>query len=157
MSTFIVPDSIAIVREGEHRSLDLQQYPKEVPLKLISTKQNHSEFDEPIDENKWDLNIESPSRKQNPKLTDPSGVTTKTTESGKDNTTNETSTRISKILDINAKATEDVKKLPSVELSLKRGRGVEDADVTIQDDRNVLKHSNSSAFLRYRDLGNHFF
>ncbi|RYR73608.1 hypothetical protein Ahy_A02g008034 isoform C [Arachis hypogaea] len=57
-------------------------------------------------------------------------------------------------LDIENKCTIDAKDLPSLELSLKRLRGVKDAGITIQDERNVLRHSDLSAFSRYNAASN---
>ena len=57
-------------------------------------------------------------------------------------------------LDIENKCTIDAKDLPSLELSLKRLRGVKDAGITIQDERNVLRRSDLSAFSRYNAASN---
>lgn len=51
--------------------------------------------------------------------------------------------------DIENTATNNKEELPSIELSLKRLRGV---DIKIQDERNVLRRSDLSAFSRYDDL-----
>ncbi|GMN39063.1 hypothetical protein TIFTF001_008298 [Ficus carica] len=44
--------------------------------------------------------------------------------------------------------------MPSLELSLKRLRGVKGTGTTVQDDRNVLRRSDSSAFSRYNGASN---
>lgn len=54
--------------------------------------------------------------------------------------------------DIANKGTINDEDLPSLELSLKRLRGVKDAGITIQYERNVLRRSDLSAFSRYDDL-----
>lgn len=56
-----------------------------------------------------------------------------------------------KCSDIENKGTNNDEELPSLDLSLKRLRGVKDTGITIQDDRNVLRRSDQSAFSRYND------
>ncbi|GER28665.1 pseudo-response regulator 7-like protein [Striga asiatica] len=58
-------------------------------------------------------------------------------------------------LDINNNATDDCKE-PHVELSLKRLRGVQDIDGSVQDERCVLRRSEQSAFSRYNSSVNIF-
>ncbi|XP_031269201.1 two-component response regulator-like APRR7 isoform X3 [Pistacia vera] len=66
----------------------------------------------------------------------------------------EAQNRISEILDDNSKVIKDSVELPSLELSLKRLRGVKDIGMTVQVDRNVLRRSDSSAFSRYNATSN---
>lgn len=54
--------------------------------------------------------------------------------------------------DIENKDTINDEELPSLEINLKRLRGVKDAGNAIQDERNVLRRSDQSAFSRYDDL-----
>ncbi|XP_044497710.1 two-component response regulator-like APRR7 isoform X2 [Mangifera indica] len=144
-----------------HRSLDLQlEYSSEVPIKRVGTKQNNhlevdsSRFVEPIDRRKLDLNSESPSSKMKYEAANLIAVITKITDPEKDNTEYEVQNRISKILDNNSNVIKHSIELPSLELSLKRLRGVKDIDATIQVDRNVLRRSDSSAFSRYNTASN---
>ncbi|KAK6140333.1 hypothetical protein DH2020_025928 [Rehmannia glutinosa] len=58
-------------------------------------------------------------------------------------------------LDININATDDCKE-PSLELSLKRLRGVQDTGRSVQDERYVLRRSEQSAFSRYNTSTNIF-
>ncbi|XP_014491912.1 two-component response regulator-like APRR7 isoform X2 [Vigna radiata var. radiata] len=59
-----------------------------------------------------------------------------------------------KCSDIENKGTNNDEELPSLDLSLKRLRGVKDTGITIQDDRNVLRRSDQSAFSRYNATSN---
>ncbi|KAH7553466.1 hypothetical protein ACOSP7_029809 [Xanthoceras sorbifolium] len=146
---------------GAHRSLDLQlEYPIEVPIKPVGTKPNNqlevgsSKFSERIDKGKLDLNSDSPSSKLKYEASDLTGIVTKTTDPKKDKIEYETPNRVSNILDINSKSIKDSKELPPLELSLKRLRGAKDIGTTVQDDRNVLRRSDSSAFSRYNTVSN---
>eukprot|EP00262_Sarcandra_glabra_P004390 TRINITY_DN1536_c0_g1_i1.p1 TRINITY_DN1536_c0_g1~~TRINITY_DN1536_c0_g1_i1.p1 ORF type:complete len:781 (-),score=164.92 TRINITY_DN1536_c0_g1_i1:222-2564(-) len=56
---------------------------------------------------------------------------------------------LSRILEINDKPISDAKESLSLELSLKRLRSVGDGGVAAQDDRNVFRRLDSSAFSRY--------
>lgn len=160
-------DNIAVGRDldiGLHRSLDLQhKYPIEVPIKLVGTKPNNqlevgsSKFSEQNDKGKLDLNSDSPSSRLKYEAANLTGIITKTTDPEKDKTEYEAPNRASKILDINSKSIKDSKELPSLELrllSLKRLRGGKEIGSTIQDDRNVLRRSDSSAFSRYNTASN---
>lgn len=144
---------------GGQRSLDLQlEYQTESPIKLVGTKKNNrldlgfSKLSEQIDRGQLDLNSESPSSKLKYEAAKLAGAITKIIDSDKEDTECEASNKPSKILDINSKSIKDSKELPSLELSLKRLRGVKDIGTTIQDDRNVLRRSDSSAFSRYKEV-----
>ncbi|KAF6146890.1 hypothetical protein GIB67_018543 [Kingdonia uniflora] len=56
---------------------------------------------------------------------------------------------LSKISETKDKTNFDAKELPSLDLSLKRPRGIKDTGTAPYDDRNVLRHSEVSAFSRY--------
>ncbi|KAH9671925.1 Two-component response regulator-like APRR7 [Citrus sinensis] len=146
---------------GGQRSLDLQlEYQTESPIKLVGTKKTNrldlgsSKLSEQIDRGQLDLNSESPSSKLKYEAAKLAGAITKIIDSDKEDTEYEASNKPSKILDINSKSIKDSKELPSLELSLKRLRGVKDIGTTIQDDRNVLRRSDSSAFSRYNTASN---
>ncbi|KAK3227678.1 hypothetical protein Dsin_007540 [Dipteronia sinensis] len=156
-------DNIAMGRDLNivaRRSLYLQlEYPIDVPIKLVGTKPNNqlearsSQFSEQIDKGKLDLNSDSLSSKLNYEAANLTGIITKITDTEKDKTEYEAPNRVSKILDINCKSIKDSKELPSLELSLKRLRGAKEIGTTVQDDRNVLRRSGSSAFSRYNNKG----
>ncbi|KAK1563090.1 hypothetical protein Q3G72_022165 [Acer saccharum] len=156
-------DNIAIGRDlniGARRSLDLQlEYPIELPIKLVGTKPNNqldvgsSKFSEQIGKGKLDLNSDSPSSKLNYEAVNLTSIITKITDTEKDKTEYEDPNRVSKISDTNSKSIKDSGELPSLELSLKRLRGAKDIGSTVQDDRNVLRRSGSSAFSRYNNKG----
>ncbi|XP_031269191.1 two-component response regulator-like APRR7 isoform X1 [Pistacia vera] len=157
-------DNISMGRDlnlGVHRGLDLQlEYSSEVPIKCVGTKQNNhlevdsSKFFEPIDRGQLDLKSESPSSKMKYEAANLIGVITKITDPEKNNAEYEAQNRISEILDDNSKVIKDSVELPSLELSLKRLRGVKDIGMTVQVDRNVLRRSDSSAFSRYNATSN---
>ncbi|KAK9289449.1 hypothetical protein L1049_007604 [Liquidambar formosana] len=140
---------------GVPRNMDLQlEYSNESAIQLIGTKQNNlpeigsSKFSEQIDGGLLGLNYESPSNKLICKATNLIGVITNTTELQMDSTEFESPNKLSMISEID-KAINDSKELPSLELSLKRLRGIKDIGTTVQDDRNVLRRSYLSAFSRY--------
>ena len=155
-------ENIAIGRNlniGACRSLDLQlEYSIEVPIILVGTKPNNqlevgsSKFSEQIGKGKLDLNSDSPSSKLNYESVNLTSIITQITDTEKDKTEYEDPNRVSKILDINSKSIKDSGEVPSLELSLKRLRGAKDIGTTVQDDRNVLRRSDSSAFSRYKEV-----
>ncbi|KAH9671928.1 Two-component response regulator-like APRR7 [Citrus sinensis] len=138
-----VPVTAAKECQDHEERCDLQlEYQTESPIKLQ------------IDRGQLDLNSESPSSKLKYEAAKLAGAITKIIDSDKEDTEYEASNKPSKILDINSKSIKDSKELPSLELSLKRLRGVKDIGTTIQDDRNVLRRSDSSAFSRYNTASN---
>ena len=156
-----IADNVAMGKDldiGMPRNVDLQlECPVEVPTKTVGTKQinllemSSSKFNEQIDKRQLDLNSESPSGKQKSEAANQTGITSKTTDLKKESAEYEASNRISKISDSNDKTINDSKELlPSIELGLKRLRGVKDAGTVVRDERNVLRLSDSSAFSRYK-------
>ena len=97
-----------------------------------------------------DLNCENTSSKQRCKSPSSTDAMTSTSDSQVRGGEVEASNRRLKPSDIEIKDSND--EFPSLELSLKRLRGVKDAGITIQDERNVLRRSDLSAFSRYNDL-----
>lgn len=144
---------------GGQRSLDLQpEYQTESPIKHGGTKKTNqletgsSKFSEQIDRGQLDLNSESPSSKLKYEAAKVAGAITKIVDADKEDTEYEASNKPSKFLDMNSKAIKDSKESPPLELGLKRLRGVKDVGTTIQDDRKVLRRSDSSAFSRYKEV-----
>ncbi|KAM1798461.1 hypothetical protein ACFX15_031907 [Malus domestica] len=128
--------------------------------KLAGARQNNlletgsGKLDEKIDKGKLNLNRESPSSMLKYDGATITGVVTNPTDSQMDNTQFEASNRHYYALDVNNKAHSNVHEISSVELSLKRLRGVKGTETTVQDDRNVLRRSDSSAFSRYNTASN---
>ncbi|XP_012486152.1 two-component response regulator-like APRR7 [Gossypium raimondii] len=157
-------DNVAVGKDldiGMPRNLDLQlECPVEVPIRTVGAKQinlldmSSSKFSEQIEKRQLDLNSESPSNKQKSEAANQTGTTSKTTDLKKEIAENEVSNRLSKIPDVNDKTINDSKEPPSVELGLKRLRGVKDAVTVVRDERNVLRRSDSSAFSRYNTASN---
>ncbi|XP_022745742.1 two-component response regulator-like APRR7 isoform X2 [Durio zibethinus] len=147
---------------GMPRNVDLQlECSVEVPIKTVGAKQNNllemssSKFDEQIDKRQLDLNSESPSRKLTSEAANQTGIASKSTDLKKESAEYEASNKISKISDSNDKTINDCKELlPSIELGLKRLRGVKDSGTVFRDERNVLRRSDSSAFSRYNTASN---
>ncbi|WRX25027.1 CCT domain - like 10 [Theobroma cacao] len=157
-------DNVAMGKDldiGVPRNVDLQlEHPVEVPIKAIGTKQinllemGFSKFNEQIDNRKLDLNSETPSSKVKSEAPNQTGIISETTDLQKESADYEASNRLSKISDSNDKNINDSKELPSVDLGLKRLRGVKDAGTAFRDERNVLRRSDSSAFSRYNTASN---
>lgn len=138
---------------GIPKNLDLQlEYPDEVPTKVVGSKQANlheigsSNLNKDMTRRQLDLNSESPSNKLKSEDLNLTGVTTNSSDPRKDSTEFGAPNRT---MISDNKAISDTKESPSLELSLKRLRGVKDVGTTIRDDRNVLRRSDSSAFSRY--------
>ncbi|KAL6145882.1 hypothetical protein ACLB2K_056566 [Fragaria x ananassa] len=82
------------------------------------------------------------------------GGVTNSSDPQLDRTKFEASDRHNKVSDISNTPNNDTDELPSLELSLKRLRGVKGTETTVQDDRNVLRRLDSSAFSRYNSASN---
>ncbi|KAL2992383.1 hypothetical protein AAZX31_10G046000 [Glycine max] len=113
-----------------------------------------SKFSEQINRGQLDLNCENQSSKLRCKGLSLSDAITSTCDSQMHSGEFEALNKKPKSSDIENKGTNNDEELPSLELSLKRLRGVEDAGITIQDDRNVLRRSDQSAFSRYNAASN---
>ncbi|KAI4349219.1 hypothetical protein L6164_009839 [Bauhinia variegata] len=136
------------------------EYRNEVPVKTAGAKQNKSidvcssKFNEHINRGQLDLNCEnlpSKPRCKGPSLSDGINSTSNSQMHGGDF---ETPIRRAKTSDIEIKSTNKNEEFPSLELSLKRLRGVKDSGITIKDERNVLRRSDLSAFSRYNAASN---
>ncbi|XWS66956.1 hypothetical protein CRYUN_Cryun05aG0244700 [Craigia yunnanensis] len=157
-------DNVAMGKDldiGMPRNVDLQlECLVEVPTKTVGTKQinllemSSSQINEQIDKRQLDLNSESLSSKLKSEVANQTGITSKTTDLKKESAEYEASNRLSKISDSNDKTINDSKELSSIELGLKRLRGVKDARTVVRDERNVLRRSDSSAFSRYNTASN---
>lgn len=136
----------------------MTDYIYEVPVKTAGSKHistldvGPSTFNEQINRGQLDLNCENQSGKLRCKGLSLSDAVTSTSDSQMRSGEIEPLNRRSKSSDIENKGTNNVEELLSLELSLKRLRGVEEAVTTVQDERNVLRHSDLSAFSRYDDL-----
>ncbi|KAI4300214.1 hypothetical protein L6164_033613 [Bauhinia variegata] len=136
------------------------EYRNEVPVKTPGAKQSNpldvgsSKFNEHVTRGQLDLNCENLSSKlrcKGPSLSD--GINS-TSDSQMHGGECETPGRRVKTSDIENKSTNNNEEFPSLELSLKRLRGVKDSGITIQDERNVLRRSDLSAFSRYNAASN---
>lgn len=129
-----------------------------VPVKTAGSQHSNapdvgpSKFSEQINRGQLDLNCENQSSKLRCKGLSLSDAITSTSDSQMHSGGFEALYKKPKSSDIENKDTNNDEELPSLELSLKRLRGVEDAGIAIQDDRNVLRRSDQSAFSRYDDL-----
>lgn len=140
-----------------HRHLDLQlELSTEHPTtKLVNRKQNtmlqigSSGFNEQFNKGHLDLNSESPSSKLKYEQTTVIGLATNLTDSKMDVTVFEAPSNHPKITDIKNKDVTDSEEFPSLELGLKRLREVQTTGKAVQDERNVIRRSDSSAFSRY--------
>ncbi|KAF7804506.1 two-component response regulator-like APRR7 isoform X1 [Senna tora] len=119
------------------------------PLDMGSSK-----FNEQLNRGQLDLNCENPSSKLRCKGPLMSDAINSTSDSRIHGGEFEATNRRLKASDTGNKAVTDNEESPSLELSLKRLRGVKDAGITIQDERNVLRRSDLSAFSRYNSASN---
>ncbi|KAK7345618.1 hypothetical protein VNO77_16225 [Canavalia gladiata] len=113
-----------------------------------------SKFNEQINRGQLDLNCENRSSKLHGKGLSLSDAVTSTSDFQMDGGEFEALNRRPKSSDIENKGTDNDEELPSLELSLKRLRGVKDAGIAGQDERNVLRRSDQSAFSRYNAASN---
>lgn len=141
------------------RDIDvIVNYMNGVPVKTAGSKHSNAldvappKFNEQIYRGQLDLNCENQSSKLRCKGLSLSDAITSTSDSQMHGAKFEALNRRPKSSDIENKGTNDDEELPSLELSLKRLRGVNDAGITIQDERIVLRRSDQSAFSRYDDM-----
>ncbi|KAK7285113.1 hypothetical protein RJT34_19873 [Clitoria ternatea] len=113
-----------------------------------------SKFNEQITGGQLDLNYKNQSSKVRGRGRSSSDAITSTSDSKMHVGEFEAPIRRLNSSDIENKATTKNEELPSLELSLKRLRGVKDAAIKIQDERNVLRRSDLSAFSRYKAASN---
>lgn len=113
-----------------------------------------SKFNEQISRGQLDLNCENQSSKLRCKGLSLSDAVNGTYDSPMHSGEFEALNRRPKSSDIENKCTNNDEDLPSLELSLKRLRGVKDNGTTNQDERNVLRRSDQSAFSRYNAASN---
>lgn len=144
------------VELGMHRNLDLQlELSTEHPTKLVNRKQNirleigSSGFNEQFNKGHLDLNSESPSSKLKYEETTVTGLATNLSDCKMDVAVFEAPSSHPKTTDVKNKDVTDSEDFPSLELGLKRLRGVQTTGKAVQDERNVLRRSDSSAFSRY--------
>ncbi|XAR50980.1 hypothetical protein NMG60_11005460 [Bertholletia excelsa] len=124
------------------------EHPIEVQVKLIGRKQKEQSeidsntFTKNVDERDLNCNGESPSTKY---IVDIASMSDPQTDSREFKAPK----GLAKALDVKDRTTQDSKELPVVDLYLKRLREVRDTGKTLQDDCNILRHSELSAFSRY--------
>ncbi|GKV05711.1 hypothetical protein SLEP1_g17687 [Rubroshorea leprosula] len=144
------------LRSDVPRKGDLHvECPAEAPVKKAGAKQYNllnmgsSKLSEQVDKRHLDLNMESPSGELESEGANLTNITMKTDHLQKESADYEAPSRLPKILDGNDIAINDAKEPPSLELGLKRLRGVKDTGPAIREERNVLRRSDLSAFSRY--------
>ncbi|TKY52864.1 Two-component response regulator PRR73 [Spatholobus suberectus] len=131
-----------------------------VPVKTAGSKHSNaldvgpSKFNEQINRGQLDLNCENQSSKLRCKGLSLSDTITSTSDSQMHSGEFEALNKRPNSSDIEIKGTNNDEEFPSLELSLKRLRGVKEAGITIQDERNVLRRSDQSAFSRYNAASN---
>lgn len=108
-----------------------------------------SKFNEQINRGQMDPNCENQSGKLRCKVLSLSDAVTSPSDSQMQSGEIEALNRRPNFSDIDNKGTNNDEELPSLELSLKRPRKVEEAGPAIQDERNILRRSDQSAFSRY--------
>jgi pseudo-response regulator 7 len=129
-----------------------------VPVKIAGSKHVNrldvgpSKFNEQINRGQMDPNCENQSGKLRCKVLSLSDAVTSPSDSQMQSGEIEALNRRPNFSDIDNKGTNNDEELPSLELSLKRPRKVEEAGPAIQDERNILRRSDQSAFSRYGDL-----
>ncbi|RZB72398.1 two-component response regulator-like APRR7 isoform X2 [Glycine soja] len=157
-----VVHSNAEIGENKVVPLAVKECPeqKEQLVKTAGSKHSNapdvgpSKFNDQINRGQLDLNCENQSSKLRCKGLSLSDAITSTSDSQMHSGGFEALYKKPKSSDIENKDTNNDEELPSLELSLKRLRGVEDAGIAIQDDRNVLRRSDQSAFSRYNAASN---
>ena len=132
-------------------------YPNEVPNKLPPMrKDNHAELgsgkgNERIIKGWADFDYEKPSSQLKHESRTVTPAATNMTDLQMDNITEfHTPNGHAMVTGVKNKGIHDSDEIPSLELGLKRLRGSRSAGTRLQDDRNVLRRSNSSAFSRYQ-------
>lgn len=106
--------------------------------------------DEKLQKGQVELDSVKPNGDLRNKVADLMGLITNSTDSKIESVVCDIPNGISKVSDMKVKALFDNKETPDLELSLKRLRDVGDTETSAQD-QNILRHSELSAFSRYRD------
>lgn len=136
------------------------EYLNECPTKYTVTRQNNlvemgfNRFNEQINKGLVDFDHETPSRKLSCESHTLTGAVTNPIDLQMGIKEFQTPNGHCKVSDVKSKGCNDTDEMRSLELSLKRLRGVKGTGTTVQDDRNVLRRSDSSAFSRYKELQN---
>lgn len=143
------------VKVKKLKGRELEKYRYEVPVRATSAKHSipldigSSTFTEKINKGQLNLNSENPSSSLGVKGPLVSVATNGTSDSQMHGREFEAPNGRFKSSDIENKAPINIKEFPSPETSLKRLRGVNDAGITVLDERNVIRRSDLSAFSRY--------
>lgn len=107
--------------------------------------------DEKLQKGQVELDSVKPNGDLRNKVADLMGLTTNRTDPQIESVVCDIPNGISKVSDMKVKALFDNKETPYLELSLKRLRDVGDTGTSAHD-RNILRHSELSAFSRYKDI-----
>jgi hypothetical protein len=109
--------------------------------------------DEKLQKGQVELDSVKPNGDLRNKVADLMGLITNSTDPKIESVVCDIPNGISKVSDMKVKALFDNKETPYLELSLKRLRDVGDTETSAQD-QNILRHSELSAFSRYRGTSN---
>ncbi|KAF7818566.1 two-component response regulator-like APRR7 isoform X1 [Senna tora] len=152
---------VAELKVDSSRELELSlDYRNEVPVKTADAEHNipldigSSKFTEQIGSGRLNLNCENPLNKPRVKGPLVSDATNGSSDSQMHDGEFEAPYERSKPSGIDNKTTNTIEELPALELSLKRLRGVKDAGITIQNERNVIRCSDLSSFSRFNASSN---
>lgn len=120
-----------------------------------SSEMNSKKDDEEQDKKELDLNSEEPNAEK-AQAVDLMGVSTNSIDTQIESAVLDIPNGLSKVACMKDKAIQENKEIPFFELILKRSRDVQDTEPSAHD-RNVLRHSDISAFSRYRNAHNLIF
>ncbi|OMP06312.1 CheY-like superfamily [Corchorus olitorius] len=112
------------------------------------SEMNLEKDDEKLDKAQLELNNENPGGDLRNQAADLIGVITKNTDPQIESAVFDITNGLPKVSDSNDKVIYNIKEMPSLELSLKRLRDVGDTGTSAHE-RNLLRHSDLSAFSRY--------
>ncbi|KAF8396651.1 hypothetical protein HHK36_018275 [Tetracentron sinense] len=146
-------DNVAMGKDleiGVHGNPDLQlQYPSEKVSTNLTGAKHDKLPEEQLNKRLLEFNHENPIGELRDQAADLIGAIVNGTDLQMESGVFEAPNGLSKSLETYNKVIYDTKELPSLELSLKRSRGVGIVGTATRDERNVLRHSDLSAFSRY--------
>ncbi|KAG7998709.1 hypothetical protein I3843_01G270300 [Carya illinoinensis] len=117
------------------------------------SERNSKKNDEKLHKGRVELNSEKPNGEMRNQVADLVGLTSNDTDPQIETVVFDIPNGISKVSNLKDKIIFDNKEIPSLELSLKRLRDAGDTGTSAHD-RNVLRHSDLSAFSRYNFASN---
>ncbi|KAG2730040.1 hypothetical protein I3760_01G275500 [Carya illinoinensis] len=166
-----VPVMATREHEGQDHELDLEMGISRIPnLQLENpsakgltnlagtieekiSERNSKKNDEKLHKGRVELNSEKPNGEMRNQVADLVGLTSNDTDPQIETVVFDIPNGISKVSNLKDKIIFDNKEIPSLELSLKRLRDAGDTGTSAHD-RNVLRHSDLSAFSRYNFASN---